>query len=120
MTLALALVASLALYAAPDGGALQAYRAAEPATRATFELQDGGVIALPARADGGVVAVVLTPERAVQLANEHQDLAYENARLRAAEAGTVHPATVMGAILATIQLAFSAVPAIIDAARRQP
>lgn len=111
-----------ALLAQADGGQAP-YRAAEPALRASFELVDGGVVMLPSAPDAGIVAVVLTPERAIELANERQQLAHQlesEKRLRAAEAAKLHPATVVGFVLATLQLTFNAVPIIIEAARRRP
>lgn len=94
---------------AQDGGVY-------PATRATLEQLDGGVVAFPA--DGGVVLVGLEPWKAVELADERRAKDAELARLRAAP----HPVTWLGIVAAGLKLVLDTTPVVLGIwqAARQP
>lgn len=98
----LALIAT-ALLAQADGGT-----GVYPATRATLEQFDGGVVAFPALPDGGVVLVGLEPWKAMQLADERLAKDAELARARQAP-----PLTWLGVVAGVLKLALDTAPVVI-------
>lgn len=103
-----------------DGGTPPAFLGAVPALRVSYELADGGVVQVPAQADGGVVAIVLTPEKAIELANERQlrDWQLTETKRQLQEARSApHPATWVAVVGQVLSAALNAVPVIVLATK---
>lgn len=124
---ALALVCALALgQLSPDGldggsvPAPDAPREAIAVTAVSYTLADGGIVTV-ASTDGGVAAVILTPEKAIALSNERQQKDWELAAARS-EALRPQQISTVAIVVGVIKTLLDAVPVVVSVvqAARQP